>query len=156
MKFNTNIKLSLGFGVQILLASILGISVLVGLANVKRQFQVVVEHDTPIIANARHLSKLVVDMETGQRGFLITGKDEFLQPYHEGMTDFEKILAKEKDLVRDNPAQGKVLEQIENLVDEWQDKVAKPTIAMRRRSGIINAEQLLAEYQRRYEHPLLA
>ena len=28
------------------------------------------------------VAKAVVDQETAQRGFLITGRDEFLQPYH--------------------------------------------------------------------------
>lgn len=52
---------------QILLATVLGIWLILGLLDVKRQFQLVIEHDSPIIANARHLAKLVIDMETGQR-----------------------------------------------------------------------------------------
>ena len=58
----TSTRLGLGFGVQIMLAAVLGISVLFGIASVQRQFRFVVEHDAPVIANARHLSKLVVDM----------------------------------------------------------------------------------------------
>ena len=76
---------------------------------------------------------------------VITGKDEFLQPYNEGITEFEKILKIEKELVSDNPSQVKALEKIEDLVHEWQDKAAKPEMAMRRSSGVINAEKLLEE-----------
>ena len=64
-----------------------------------------IEHDAPLIANARHLSKLVVDMETGQRGFVITGKDEFLEPYDRAVAAFAGLLREEKAMVSDNPAQ---------------------------------------------------
>jgi len=135
----------LGFGVLLALLAVLSVVVLSSLGDVKRQFSFVVEHDVPLIANAQLLAKLVVDMEAGQRGFVITGNEEFLQPYHEGMTEFEKILEIEKEMVSDNPAQVRALEKIEGLVDEWQDQAAKPEIAMRRSFGLINAEKLLAE-----------
>jgi CHASE3 domain sensor protein len=41
------------------------------------------------MANAHRLLKLVVDMETGQRGFCLTRQEEFLKPYHEAITEFD-------------------------------------------------------------------
>lgn len=35
-------------------------------------------------------SALLIDAETGQRGFAITGKEEFLQPYHEAVTQLRQ------------------------------------------------------------------
>ena len=40
-----------------------------------------VQHTQKVIAKSHLLEKLVVDMETGERGFLITGKDVFLEPF---------------------------------------------------------------------------
>ncbi len=57
-----------------------------------------------MIANARHLSKLIVDMETGQRGFVITAKEEFLEPYHAGAQEFNVLINREQELIGDDPS----------------------------------------------------
>ncbi len=115
-------KMGLGFGVLLALVAPLAVVVLFNLAGMHRQFSYVIQHDAPVIANARHLSKLVVDMETGQRGFVITGKDEFLEPYENAVASFSGLLNEEKILVGDNPAQVKLLEEIEASVQEWKEK----------------------------------
>jgi methyl-accepting chemotaxis protein len=140
----TKTRLNLSFGGQILFAAILGMYVLLGLNDVKQQFSFVVEHDAIVIANARHLSMLVVDMETGQRGFCIVQKEEFLAPYIDGVKKFDVLIEKEKKLVSDNPGQVEALERIEHLVREWQEKAAKPEIEMARRvaTHTIDAQQL--------------
>ncbi len=118
MKMTTGTRLSLGFAVQILLTGVLGASVLVGMANMHRQFQGVAEHDAPMIANARQLSKLVVDMETGQRGFVITGLEPFLEPYTSGAMAFDNLIATQKTLVGDNRSQVAELDRIARLVEQ--------------------------------------
>ena len=122
MSLNIVKKMALGYGVLLALLVALGIVFMANLSAVIKQFSFVIEHDAPVIANARELSNLVVDMETGQRGFIITGKEEFLEPYNAGAGEFQKLIDKEKELVRDNPSQVKVLEKIEGLVDQWQQK----------------------------------
>ena len=131
MKIRT--KLGLGFGMQVLLTAVLGISALFGMAEVRRQFTIVAERDAPVIANARHLAKLMVDMETGQRGFVITGKEEFLAPYNWGTIEFNTLIEQEKKLVSDNPSQVAALQRIVRLVHEWKEKAARPEIAMARK-----------------------
>ncbi len=142
MKITT--KIGLGFGMQILFAAVLGSCVLLGMLAVKRQFSIVVERDAPVIANARHLSKLVVDMETGQRGFCITQQEQFLKPYIMGVKEFDALIEKEKALVSNDLSQVAALERIEDLVHEWEEKAAKPEIAMARKVATheIDAEHL--------------
>jgi signal transduction histidine kinase len=132
MKISINAKLCLGFGVQVLLAAALGVSLLTGISSVRRQFEFVALHDAPVIANARHLSKLVVDMETGQRGFMLAAQETFLEPYHGGIAEFDTVFAQERSLVSDNPSQVAALDQIEHLVLEWREVAAEPEIAMAR------------------------
>ena len=128
-------KMGFGFGVLLALVATLAIVVLFHLANMHRQFSFVIRHDAPVIANARHLLTLVVDMETGQRGFVITGKDEFLEPYEKAIDTFADLLNVEMELVSDNPPQIKLLERIGTAVQEWQDRAASPEIAIRRKVG---------------------
>jgi len=114
------------------------------LNNLTKDFTFLVEHDLPVLANAHQLAKLLVDMETGKRGFLITGKDEFLEPFQNGMAQFNTLLDTEKKLVSDNPAQVAILEKIERLHNEWIQVAAKPAIAKRREANqaTVSAESL--------------
>ncbi len=41
-----------------------------------------------VLVAANHLERLILDVETGQRGFLLTGRDEFLQPWQTGRAAF--------------------------------------------------------------------
>jgi PAS domain S-box-containing protein len=137
-------KLISGFGLQVLLTLLLCVSVLVGVANLRRQFSVVIEDVAPRITNLRHLEKLVVDMETGQRGFCITQNEEFLEPYISGAKRFKALIEEEKGLhVSQLHASGegfsdltdpvKGMERIEQLVNQWHKKAAEPEIAMARK-----------------------
>jgi len=136
--------MALGYAVLLVFLVALAIIVLTNLSGIVKQFNFVIEHDAPVIANARELSKLIVDMETGQRGFIITGEEEFLEPYNEGASEFEKLIEKEKELVSDNPGQVKALEKIEDLVSQWQQKAARPEIAIGRKiaTNLIDADYL--------------
>jgi len=133
MQLNISKKMALGFGVIIALLIAFGVLVLINVTNIIDQFTFVATHDTPVIANALQLTKLVVDMDTGQRGFCITQKEEFLEPYNKGVTEFKSLMAEEKKLVSDEPGQVSQLEKIEGLVKEWQEKAVEPQIAMARK-----------------------
>ena len=130
---NIRRRLGAGFGIVLLLTTVLGVTVLLKMADVKRKFTFVVEHDAPVMANARQLSKLVVDMEAGQKGFCITGKEEFLEPYEEGLREFERLVVREKAMIAGNPGQVRRIERIESLVDQWRRRAAEPEIAMARK-----------------------
>lgn len=142
MKIRT--KLGIGLGLQLLFTAVLGVTALFGILAVNRQFRFVVEHDAPVLANAKHLSKLVVDMETGQRGFCITNQETYLEPYTAGIEEFHALMKEEKKLVSDNPRQVAALEQIERLVHKWETKAAQPEIAMARKvaTSVVDAEHL--------------
>ena len=144
MKMTIGRKLGLGFGSVLLLFVILGFIITLSLENINQKFDYVVTHDAPVIANAMELSKLVVDMETGQRGFCITQKEEFLEPYHNGYKRFNELIKQEKYLVSDNRDQVRALEKIENLLTQWHNKAAQPEIAMARDIALstVNSEYL--------------
>ncbi len=46
-----------------------------------------------------------MDLETGERGFLIAGKEEFLEPYESGIKDLSALLKETIKLVSYNPGQ---------------------------------------------------
>lgn len=104
-----------------------------------------VEHTAKVIGDGNLLVKLLVDMETGQRGFLITGDDEFLEPYNSGIEQFHTLMEALQVTVNDNKTQVARLKKIDNLQHKWLSEVVEPEIAERRRvtRGEIPMERII-------------
>jgi CHASE3 domain sensor protein len=64
-----------------------------------------VAHTQEVLGLTADVLLTLVDAETGQRGFIITGKDDFLQPYNAALGRLDERLAKLKDKTQDNPRQ---------------------------------------------------
>src|ERR1700744_2681897 len=64
-----------------------------------------VDHSDRVIAQANQLVKLMVDEETGLRGFLITRDPMFLQPYREANQKLEPEFAALFGLIKNDPEQ---------------------------------------------------
>ena len=94
-----------------------------------------VEHTHNVLADATGIVGSAVDMETGMRGYLLAGKDEFLAPYQGGETETYEGIASLQQTVNDNPTQVARLGEVEQVLREWQEKVTEPTIALRREIG---------------------
>jgi signal transduction histidine kinase/ActR/RegA family two-component response regulator len=91
-----------------------------------------VEHTHEVVTHARLLEKQMIDMETGMRGFLITGTNNFLKPYDAGLRSWKNDINALKQRVADNPAQVRQVEVLEELADRWLSTVAVPLIQLRR------------------------
>ena len=94
-----------------------------------------VNHTHVVIEKAMDIEASAVNMETGMRGYLLAGKEGFLDPYNEGVSSFDKRIADLKKVVSDNPVQVERLTGIDNTIDEWRDKIVEPMIALRRKIG---------------------
>jgi signal transduction histidine kinase/ActR/RegA family two-component response regulator len=91
-----------------------------------------VEHTHKVLADSNELIKLLVDMETGERGFLITGNDIFLEPYYEAKALWPNKLNALRELVSDNPVQVSRLNNIDILQNRWLIEAALVEINARR------------------------
>ena len=91
-----------------------------------------VVHTEEVIGEAKYLEKLLVDMETGQRGFVITGDEEFLEPYNHAKEEYKVKINALKELVKDNPAQVKRLNTINKLHNKWVKLVGDSEIEARK------------------------
>lgn len=127
-------QLFLGFLLIIPLILILGAITFVNLDNIVKHYEFLVKHDLEVLQNAQKLQKFVVDAETGQRGFVITHDEQFLDPYHNGVNEFYSLMKIEKSLVSDYPSQVQRLEKIEQLFEKWNKEAAIPEINLSRES----------------------
>ena len=82
------------------------------------------------------------DAETGQRGFVITGQAEYLQPYNATVDLLATQLESLRLLTVDNPRQQ---ERIAALTQVLEEKMAvlKETIAVRQTQGLLAASQAI-------------
>ena len=94
-----------------------------------------VEHTHEVIQTAKEIEASAVDMETGMRGYLLAGKEEFLGPYNSGRVKFSQLSKELKKTVNDNPAQVELLEEIQENIGGWQSNVTESTIELRREIG---------------------
>ncbi|MDP9900064.1 response regulator [Variovorax ginsengisoli] len=93
-----------------------------------------VEHTDRVTRMAAEVQRRSIDMETGMRGFLITGTDSFLAPYESAETRILPDLESLRKLVSDNSAQVERVERIIALQTAWL-AYSREVIAMRRSSG---------------------
>jgi len=134
MNFEMNLKNKMIFTscAPLVLVVALGVAAYLSIQSLIETSQWV-KHTHEVVEHAMKIEKLLVDMETGERGFLIAGKDEFLEPYDNGRRELSALTTATKELVNDNPKQVQRMEAIEASIDQWKEKVAKPEIAMRRK-----------------------
>ncbi|HCY85008.1 MAG TPA: histidine kinase [Desulfobacteraceae bacterium] len=130
LKFKT--KLYLGYASILLLMILLAVTVYVGLTRLEGDRKWV-NHSYKTIEAIQKCGALLVDMETGVRGFLVSGNEAFLEPYEEGDSAFAKIWEYGKELTRDNYVQTQRWEKLKDRKEKWQKTVAVPEITMRRK-----------------------
>lgn len=101
-----------------------------------------VEHTYEALRAIDGLLSTVKDAETGQRGFLITGEDRYLEPYHDALQSMAEKVERIRHLTADNPHQQAILPRLEELVQTKRDELAR-TIVLRKQSGFEAARDLV-------------
>ncbi|NRT91977.1 methyl-accepting chemotaxis protein [Clostridium beijerinckii] len=77
-------------------------------------------------------------METGLRGYAITGQDTFLQPYNQGEIDFQKHIQKIKELTSDNSKQQQRIDDLFKDYQDWSKSESSSLITIRQK---VNSNQ---------------
>lgn len=93
-----------------------------------------VEHTDQVIAEANETLKLLVDMETGLRGYLVAGDKLFLEPYNRALPQIDPSLYRLGQLVSDNPGQVQAVAAVRPNSVEWR-AYAREMIALREEGG---------------------
>ncbi|SDA65390.1 methyl-accepting chemotaxis protein [Pseudomonas sp. NFPP33] len=133
MLANLNIsqKLYAGFGVVLLIILVLVLSTWRGFDQVERAVRLNI-HTYDVINESADLLANLINIETGARGFVITGRDQFLGPMESGERDFQAHMAQLRQLTRDNPAQQRRLSELQALHDQWLGEDINGNLELRR------------------------
>ena len=117
-----------------LLGGILAAGIFVALFAYLMNTWSAVETTERAIGKAQELSKLAVDMESGMRGFMLTGDEAFLAPFSAARPRFETAGDMLSEIVIDDSTQVERLRQIRAQHQQWL-RAAEQLIAARRQQG---------------------
>jgi diguanylate cyclase (GGDEF)-like protein len=83
------------------------------------------------------------DAETGERGFLITGLEEFLDPYHDALVRLRQVRVDLHDDALAEPAWAPQLQRLDQLIGAELAELDR-TIALRRAQGFAAVQPVVA------------
>jgi len=103
-----------------------------------------VAHTYAVKAALEQLLATIVDAETGERGFVITGDEKYLEPYERARADVSTNFSQARSLTADNLEQQRDLERLSALADRKLAELAK-AVALRHESGFAAAQAKVAD-----------
>ena len=129
------------FWVAALALLIVGTLSIRSLLELDRQMDAV-QHNYQVIEQTEHLLTDMIDVQSGQRGYIITGLDEFFNTYHESRLDALQALQELRRLTADNPARQQHIDELEQQIARRLD-IAHELIELRRTRGFKAAQESL-------------
>ncbi|HSX84476.1 MAG TPA: methyl-accepting chemotaxis protein [Cellvibrio sp.] len=100
------------------------------------------QHTYKAIGHFDQILLSLVNMETGLRGYLLAGEEEFLEPYHSGEAEYKEQFDLVTALTSDNATQQSRLRALDNEFRDWKSQIVTPEIELRRK---VNKGELSAE-----------
>jgi len=89
------------------------------MADLQKEVDFISGHDIEVHDLTNQIQKNVLDMETGMRGYAITGNEEYLEPYNQGSRNWLDNYNKLHTLLDANSRQQRSLEEIKPLISSW-------------------------------------
>jgi signal transduction histidine kinase len=102
-----------------------------------------VQHTDQVIDTAHHVEQILIERESGFRGYMNVPRDEFLAPYTRTMQSVGENWNALMQLVADNPSQQARLRALQPLWKEWETFAAR-CIELRRSGKEHEARELEA------------
>jgi len=118
---------------------------LTGLSNVRDVYGTTasVTHTEAVKSSLERLLGTVLDAETGERGFVITGDEQYLEPYDQARASFSPNLARTRALTADNREHQVDLDRLSELAGQKFAELAD-VVTLRRQAGVSAATTRVA------------
>ncbi len=104
------------FFLLIIVISIVDYAILRKVSADTHNSELMIEHTFKVIYQREKLLSLLVDLETGERGFILTKDKKYLQPYNKAILMYEKSLNNLIQLTKRNQKEQKVLKSVSRLI----------------------------------------
>jgi methyl-accepting chemotaxis protein len=134
MKWTVGTKIGCGFGLAIISLAVIGVVTYMSTTGFIKNTEWVVHTHEVLIAQNSVLSTLI-NAETGQRGYVITGENSYLEPYDTAIKSIDQEMKQLRALTADNKAHQRRLDILEPLIAERISEM-RETINLRKSKGI--------------------
>jgi len=136
-------KIIAGFGIA------LAILILVGVLSYRtmvrndedRQW---VTHTHQVLEQVDLLLTDLLNAETGERGFILTGEESFLEPYKEALARLNGDVKDLHELISDNPIEQGTMDRVEPLITERLGML-RDRIEVRKKEGLISGAEIVRQ-----------
>jgi len=118
MKLSLSAKIVIGF-LLLIVCSLVSFWVNLKLSSEVIRNSEFVSRSEVVIRNSANIHKIILDMQSSFRGFLLTENKIFLQPYTDRQQELAALFAEEKQLLKGSRRQLGRLEKAEKLHKQW-------------------------------------
>jgi signal transduction histidine kinase len=143
MKWTSERKLTLGFGIILVILAINALVSHACIRNVALNSWWVL-HSREILNDLDELESSLKDAGLGVMGYVLTGKQRFLDRDRQGMADAAQRISVLRRLTRDNPDDQKRVAELQHAVERWID-VLERTARLRDEKGFEAARDVIME-----------
>lgn len=130
MKWSVGAKIAAGYVLALLMLLIIGIISYRNTGELVNTNQLE-KHTYQVLEKTELLISLLKDAESGQRGYIITGNENYLEPYNLALANIDKVFSDLEKLVIDNPTQQNRLNLLRPLIDS-RIAIIKELVLVRR------------------------
>src|SRR5713101_1890158 len=102
------------------------------------------EHTYEVLNSLDNAVSRLSDAETGQRGYLLTGEEAYLEPYRAAIKNIDQTIGELKSLTSDNSNQQKRIQILEPLAERKLAELQQ-TIDVRKNEGLTAANRMVLE-----------
>ncbi|MEH7273106.1 ATP-binding protein [Neobacillus vireti] len=142
LQFNIHTKIIAGY-LFILVCLVVSLLIVMDrMSAMQKEVDYISQHDIEVHNLANQIQKNVVDMETGMRGYVITGNEEYLEPYNTASRNWLDNFNKLHSLLASNGTQQRNLEEIKPLIINYITGSAEYVVNQKE----INNQRALDEY----------
>ncbi|WP_433551653.1 sensor histidine kinase [Micromonospora zamorensis] len=114
-------------------------------ARNRTQIDAVLNETGPLRVQSQELLNALLDQETAIRGYAVSGDQDDLNPYREGLAQEKNVVASMRTLLGDYPQISQELRTVEDRIAQWRQSVAEPVITTTERSGTSAGQALVTE-----------
>ncbi|GLX66491.1 ATP-binding protein [Paenibacillus glycanilyticus] len=131
IKFNIRTKIAIGYFLILICLGVSIVAVTDRIQGLQNEVETITSRDVDVHNLIASIQYDAINMETAQRGYIITGDKSYLDPYEKGKSEWETSYNSLYAYLSDSPATQKELESIKMMIQDWINQAGEPTIAMK-------------------------
>jgi len=131
MRFNIRMKIAIGYILVICCLSVCIVIVTDRISALQQEVETITSGDIEIHNLIAAIRNSALSMETGQRGYLLSGDHSYLEPYKNSKSQWEAQYNSLYSYFSNDVSMQKELEEIKVFIQAWIDQVAEPTILLK-------------------------